>query len=78
MPTTATECSVHDCEVELIMVRQVEPLRIAKSKGSFSASSSPAKPASSRPLAEIGSTEKRRNSPSYNQASRVSASSSDT
>ncbi|KAK3718190.1 Bud site selection protein bud4 [Vermiconidia calcicola] len=49
------------------MVRQVQPLRISKN----TPSSSPNKmQATSRPLAEIGSTERRRNSPSYNQATR--------
>lgn len=46
-------------------------MRIAKSTPSSSPSKMPV--ATSRPLAEIGSTERRRNSPSYNQATRVSA-----
>ncbi|KAK4503077.1 hypothetical protein PRZ48_006504 [Zasmidium cellare] len=49
------------------MVRQVQPLRISKSTPTVS----PSKPAAtSRPLSEIGSTERRRNSPSYNQATK--------
>lgn len=53
------------------MVRQVQPLRISKTN---TPSSSPPKMlATSRPLAEIGSTERRRNSPSYNQATKVRA-----
>lgn len=50
---------------------QVQPLRINKNT---TPASSPAKmlgQATSRPLAEIGSTERRRNSPSYNQATKV-------
>lgn len=49
------------------MVRQVQPLRISKSTPSVS----PNKMATSRPLSEIGNTERRRNSPSYNQATKV-------
>ncbi|KAK4624605.1 Bud site selection protein BUD4 [Fulvia fulva] len=48
------------------MVRQVQPLRISKSTPNVS----PTKLASPRPLAEIGNTERRRNSPSYNQATK--------
>ena len=68
------------------MVRQVQPLRISKSNSTASsnggnntinaaaaaASDSPNKMASPRPLAEIGAGSQRRNSPSYNQATRVS------
>ena len=50
------------------MVRQVQPLRISKNTPS---STPNGKMATSRPLSEIGSTERRRNSPSYNQATRV-------
>jgi hypothetical protein len=46
------------------MVRQVKPLRISKG----TPGSSPNKP---RPLSEVGNTEHRRNSPIYNQATRV-------
>lgn len=53
------------------MVRQVQPLRI--SKGTPSSTPLKMSAAASRPLSEIGSTERRRNSPSYNQATRVSA-----
>jgi hypothetical protein len=50
------------------MVRQVQPLRISKS----TPTASPDKPvAMSRPLAEISSGSTRRNSPSYNQSTRV-------
>ncbi|KAK4541349.1 hypothetical protein LTR36_008107 [Oleoguttula mirabilis] len=59
------------------MVRQVQPLRISKHSHSHSytpttptPSSSPGKMASPRPLAEIANTSQRRNSPSYNQATR--------
>ena len=54
------------------MVRQVQPqpLRISKTTPS---STPNGKMAHSRPLSEIGSTERRRNSPSYNQATRVRA-----
>ncbi|KAI7119097.1 DUF1709-domain-containing protein [Hortaea werneckii] len=66
------------------MVRQVQPLRISKSNSSASsnggnntintataAADSPNnKMASPRPLAEIGAGSQRRNSPSYNQATR--------
>ena len=67
------------------MVRQVQPLRISKSNSTASsnggnttidaaaAADSPNKMASPRPLAEIGAGSQRRNSPSYNQATRVSA-----
>ncbi len=51
------------------MVRQVQPLRISKS--SNTPSSTPNKMATSRPLADIGNTSQRRNSPSYNQATKV-------
>ncbi|EME45758.1 hypothetical protein DOTSEDRAFT_71444 [Dothistroma septosporum NZE10] len=44
----------------------VQPLRISKSTPNVS----PTKMASPRPLAEIGNTERRRNSPSYNQATK--------
>lgn len=51
------------------MVRQVQPLRISKS----TPTASPEKQvAMSRPLAEISSGSTRRNSPSYNQSTRVS------
>lgn len=53
-----------------IMVRQVQPLRISKN----TPSSTPSKMAASRPLSEIGATSQRRNSPSYNQATKVRAS----
>ena len=48
--------------------QQVHPLRIQKTP-----SSSPVKMGSSlpRPLSELAPTEKRRNSPSYNQATKV-------
>lgn len=49
------------------MVRQVQPLRISKG---VTPSSSPNK-AMARPLSEIGGTSQRRNSPSYNQATKV-------
>jgi hypothetical protein len=50
------------------MVRQVQPLRISKS----TPTASPDKQvAMSRPLAEISSGSTRRNSPSYNQSTRV-------
>ncbi|KAI6830149.1 DUF1709-domain-containing protein [Hortaea werneckii] len=64
------------------MVRQVQPLRISKSNSTASsnggnttidaaaAADSPNKMASPRPLAEIGAGSQRRNSPSYNQATR--------
>lgn len=68
--------------VVLTMVRQVssgsvQPLRIAKHSHSSSSSatapaSSSSKMASPRPLAEIANSSPRRNSPSYNQATRVS------
>lgn len=51
------------------MVRQVQPLRISKP----ASTASPDKQAAmSRPLAEISSGSTRRNSPSYNQSTRVS------
>lgn len=53
------------------MVRQVQPLRISKTGNT--SSSTPNKMAQSRPLAEIGSGSRRRNSPSYNQATKVRA-----
>lgn len=63
------------------MVRQVQPLRISKSTPTVSPSKSQSQRGSSnstitanaspRPLSEIGNTEARRNSPSYNQATRV-------
>jgi hypothetical protein len=53
------------------MVRQVQPLRISKNQAT--PSTSPAKMPAPRPLSEIGSSSPRRNSPSYNQATRVSA-----
>ncbi|KAK4561615.1 Bud site selection protein bud4 [Recurvomyces mirabilis] len=46
----------------------VQPLRISKS--GTTPATSPNKMATSRPLAEIGNTSQRRNSPSYNQATR--------
>ncbi|TKA81949.1 hypothetical protein B0A55_01937 [Friedmanniomyces simplex] len=46
----------------------VQPLRISKS--SNTPSSTPNNMAASRPLAEIGNTSQRRNSPSYNQATK--------
>ncbi|KAK3671950.1 Bud site selection protein bud4 [Recurvomyces mirabilis] len=46
----------------------VQPLRISKSGNT--PATSPNKMATSRPLAEIGNTSQRRNSPSYNQATR--------
>lgn len=50
------------------MVRQVQPLRISKS----TPNTSPDKQATmSRPLSEISSGSMRRNSPSYNQQTRV-------
>ncbi|KAI7520522.1 hypothetical protein KC319_g12993, partial [Hortaea werneckii] len=66
------------------MVRQVQPLRISKSNSTASSNggnntvntAAPAadspnnKMASPRPLAEIGAGSQRRNSPSYNQATR--------
>ncbi|WPH02748.1 Bud site selection protein BUD4 [Acrodontium crateriforme] len=52
---------------QLTMVRQVPPLRISKTP-----SSSPAKSAAGRPLSEISSTSQRRNSPSWNQATKAS------
>lgn len=69
------------------MVRQVQPLRISKSNSTASSNGgnntintaaaadadSPNKMPSPRPLAEIGVGSQRRNSPSYNQATRVSA-----
>lgn len=52
------------------MVRQVQPLRISKT----TPSSSPAKmSAANRPLSEISAGSMRRNSPSYNQATKASA-----
>ncbi|GAB7360165.1 hypothetical protein MBLNU230_g7928t1 [Neophaeotheca triangularis] len=51
------------------MVRQVQPLRISKS-ASTSSNSSPNKMPAPRPLAEIGASSQRRNSPSYNQATK--------
>ncbi|KAK5174765.1 Bud site selection protein bud4 [Saxophila tyrrhenica] len=53
------------------MVRQVQPLRISKNPPSSNSNNMSSAP--SRPLAEISSTERRRNSPSYNQATKVSA-----
>lgn len=50
------------------MVRQVQPLRISKPATTASPEKSPAM---SRPLAEISSGSMRRNSPSYNQNTRV-------
>ncbi|KAK0303928.1 Bud site selection protein bud4 [Friedmanniomyces endolithicus] len=52
----------------VIMVRQVQPLRISKS--SNTPSSTPNKMATSRPLADIGNASQRRNSPSFNQATK--------
>ncbi|KAK3067137.1 Bud site selection protein bud4, partial [Teratosphaeriaceae sp. CCFEE 6253] len=49
----------------------VQPLRISKSSHAPATATSPNKMAASRPLAEITSTSQRRNSPSYNQATRV-------
>ena len=49
------------------MVRQVQPLRISKP----TPTASPEKAAMSRPLSEISSGSMRRNSPSYNETSRV-------
>ena len=48
----------------------MQPLKIVKSNSTASSIGSPTK--MSRPLSEIGSTERRRNSPSYNQATKVS------
>ncbi|KAI4722088.1 DUF1709-domain-containing protein [Aureobasidium sp. EXF-10727] len=47
---------------------EVQPLKIVKSNSTASSIGSPTK--MSRPLSEIGSTERRRNSPSYNQATK--------
>jgi len=52
-----------------IMVRQVQPLRISKN----TPSSTPIKMTATRPLSDIGATSQRRNSPSYNQATKVRA-----
>nr|POE66203.1 bud site selection protein bud4 [Quercus suber] len=54
---------------------QVQPLRIAKT--GMTPASSPSKPVA-RPLSEIGSTSQRRNSPSYNQATKKMIVSGDT
>ncbi|KAK0977611.1 Bud site selection protein bud4 [Friedmanniomyces endolithicus] len=56
------------CRALTAMVRQVQPLRISKS--SNTPSSTPNKMATSRPLADIGNTSQRRNSPSFNQATK--------
>ncbi|KAI5243318.1 DUF1709-domain-containing protein [Aureobasidium subglaciale] len=47
---------------------EVQPLKIVKSNSTASSIGSPTKMA--RPLSEIGSTERRRNSPSYNQTTK--------
>ncbi|OBW69366.1 MAG: Uncharacterized protein AUREO_005720 [Aureobasidium pullulans] len=55
---------------------EVQPLKIVKSNSTASSIGSPTK--MSRPLSEIGSTERRRNSPSYNQATKKMVASKDS